>query len=128
MRNIHVVMATVGGFLIALSVAELAAQPSDNAKAAPAAPNAASDRGLSPGNPNAAVARQPQIEERPFLCFGDAACEREMARQKRAVDPMPLRPGAQRRDADEGPLLNGIPGQTEIPGVNLTPTPTVPSN
>ncbi len=119
MRKIHIVMA---GLLIGLSVAELAAQPADNAKGSPPSVNTGGN------NPDPTVARQPQREERPFLCFGDAACEREMARQKRPVDPMPLRPGAQRRDSDEGPLLNGIPGQTEIPGVNLTPAPTVPAN
>ena len=130
MRKVHIVIATVSGLLIGFSVAESAAQPADNAKAAPAGANAGNDVGISSDNPDATVARQPPQEERPFLCFGDAACEREMARQKRAVDPMPLRPGAQRRDSgsDEGPLLQGIPGQTEIPGLNLTPAPTVPAN
>ena len=127
MRKVQIVIAAVGGLLVGLSGSsqELAAQPADNAKAE-ATPNGGSNGGASSDKSGATGARQPQ-QERPFLCFGDAACEREMARQKRAVDPMPLRPGSQ-KDADEGPLIHGIPGQTEVPGFTDTPTPVVPGN
>ena len=123
MSNIHLALAAVSGLLFGLGVSDLAAQPADNAKAAAATPNGGSSSSDKSG---ATGTGQPE-QERPFLCFGDAACEREMARQKRAVDPMPLRPGSQ-KDADEGPLIHGIPGQTEVPGFTDTPTPVVPGN
>jgi hypothetical protein len=118
MRKLLIFMAT--GLLIGYGVADLAAQPIDNAKAPPAA-NAGNNG--SRDNPNPPVARQPQRQQRPFYCFGDAACECEMARQGRPVaDP------GKKRDENEGPFIQGIPGQTEVPGFSDTPVPVVPGN
>src|SRR5262245_49792900 len=107
MRNIRIALVTTGVVLISL--------PSARSYAAPAAssppPSTTSGANTSSGTNPAPVARQPQ-QQRPFLCFGDKACEAEMARQKRPVDPMPLRPGSQKGDPNEGPYIYGIPGQT----------------
>lgn len=141
MRKIRIVVATVTGLLIGLSgnSQELAAHAAEKANTAAAVANSPTSQGASStntgsdgsigiDNPDATVTRQPQREERPFLCFGDAACEREMARQKRAVDPMPLRPGSQPCDAggDEGPVLQDVPGQLFVPGQNGAPIPGGP--
>jgi hypothetical protein len=117
MRKSLIIMATVSGLLIGYGVADLAAQPIDNAKAPPA-PNAG-NKG-SPDNLDAPAARRPQ-QQQPFYCFGDAACEREMARQGR-----PVADQAKRRDENEGPFIQGIPGQTDVPGFSDTPVPVVP--
>ncbi len=121
MRKLSNRHGTISGLLIGYGVADLAAQPIDNAKAPPTS-NAGSN-GSRDNNPNLPVARQPQRQQRPFYCFGDAACEREMARQGRPVaDP------GKKRDENEGPLIQGIPGQTEVPGFSDTPVPVVPGN
>ena len=120
MRKSLIMMATVSLLLIGYGVADLTAQPIDNAKAPPA-PNAGTSGGQD--NSKGPVARQPQRQQRPFYCFGDAACEREMARQGRPVaDP------SKKRDESEGPFIQGIPGQTEVPGFSDTPVPVVPGN
>jgi hypothetical protein len=117
MRNRRIVLVTASALLISLGGTGYAA-PAPNSP-----PPTTSGGNTSSGA--APVARQPQ-QERPFLCFGDKACEAEMARQKRPVDPMPLRPGSQQRDSNDGPFINGIPGQTDVPGFSDTPTPVVP--
>lgn len=66
------------------------------------------------------VVRRPQ-QLQPFYCFGDAACEREMARQGR-----PVADQGKQRDRNEGPFIDGIPGQTDVPGFSDTPVPVVP--
>jgi hypothetical protein len=119
MRKNLSIMAIVG-VLIGNGVAEVAAQPLDNAKAPPA-PNAGNT--VNPDNSNAPVARRPEREQQPFYCFGDAACEREMARQGR-----PVADRGKQRNKNEGPFIQGIPGQTEVPGFSDTPVPVVPAN
>ena len=119
MRSTVFVLAAVGGLLIGAGIP--AAQPIDAAKSAPKTPNDANNGGSD--NSNAPVARRPPREQQPFYCFGDAACEREMARQGRPVaDP------GKKRDENEGPFIQGIPGQTEVPGFSDTPVPVVPAN
>lgn len=34
--------------------------------------------------------------------------------------------GKGRRNQDEGPFIQGIPGQTDVPGFSDTPVPVVP--
>lgn len=75
--------------------AELAAQAAAKAKLAPASTNAK-------GSP---VSKAPA--QQPFLCLGDRLCEQEMARQGRPVIP------AKRRDDEEGPFIQGVPGPRE---------------
>jgi len=89
--------------------AELAVQAAAKAKLAPAA------AGTKGGNVSKGPAQQ------PFYCFGDAACEREMARIGR-----PVADRGKQRDRNEGPFIEGIPGQTDVPGFSDTPIPTVP--
>lgn len=89
--------------------AELAAQAAARAKLTPAA------AGTKGGNVSKGPAQQ------PFYCFGDAACEREMARQGR-----PVADRGKQRVRNEGPFIEGIPGQTDVPGFTDTPIPTVP--
>jgi hypothetical protein len=86
-----------------------AAQAAAKAKPGPAA-TATKGRNIGKG-------RAPQ----PFYCFGDAACEREMARQGRPVADQK----SKQRD-DDGPYIEGIPGQTDVPGFGDTPIPVVP--
>lgn len=77
-------------------------------------------------NPGAAAAKGRNISkgpvQQPFYCFGDAACEREMARLGR-----PVADSGKRRDDKEGPYIEGIPGQTDVPGFSDTPVPVVPA-
>ncbi len=121
MRNTVFVMIAFSGLLIGFGAGESAAQPIDNGKSAP--PNSSAGNNGSRDNSKAPVSRQPQRAPQPFYCFGDAACEREMARQGRPVaDPR------QQRDKNDGPFIQGIPGQTEVPGFSDTPVPVVPGN
>jgi hypothetical protein len=121
MRNTVFVMIAFSPLLIGLGAGESAAQPIGNEKSAP--PNSNAGNSGNPDNSKAPVARQPQRAQQPFYCFGDAACEREMARQGRPVAD-PRRP----QDKNEGPFIQGIPGQTEVPGFSDTPVPVVPGN
>ena len=119
MRKLHIVLATVGGALIGLSAYSYAptVHAAEKAKTAPADPN-----GNNPVDSDVPVARrQPKQVQTPFYCFGDAACEREMARQGR-----PVADSAKRRDENEGPYIQGIPGQTDVPGFSDAPVPVVP--
>jgi hypothetical protein len=119
MRKLHIVLATVGGALIGLSGYSHgpAVQAAEKAKTGPA-----DATGNNPVDSNAPVARRQKQVQTPFYCFGDAACEREMARQGRPVAD----PGNKRRDEAEGPYIQGIPGQTDVPGFSDTPVPVVP--
>jgi hypothetical protein len=112
MRSIGIVLATAIPVLIVLSSASYAA---------PAAtpPTPSNQNPSNDSNNPAPVARQPQ-QQRPFYCFGDAACEREMARQGR-----PVADAKKRTDEKEGPYIQGIPGQIVAPGSDGPPTPVI---
>ena len=118
MRKVHIVLATVGGVLIGVSgyFQGPTLQAAEKAKTAPADAN-----GNNPVDANTPVSRRAKQVQAPFYCFGDAACEREMARQGRPVADSKKRP-----DENEGPYIPGIPGQTEVPGFSDTPTPVIP--
>lgn len=118
MRRIHIVLAIVSGVLTGLGGHSLgsALHAAEKAKTAP--PDAS---GNNPVDTDAPVSRRPKQVQTPFYCFGDAACEREMARQGR-----PVADSKKRRDENEGPYIQGIPGQTEVPGFSDTPVPVVP--
>jgi hypothetical protein len=118
MRKLHIVLATVGGALVGLSGYSYgpAVQAAEKAKTAPADAG-----GNNPVDSSAPAARRQKQAQTPFYCFGDAACEREMARQGR-----PVADSAKRRDESEGPYIQGIPGQTDVPGFSDTPVPVVP--
>jgi hypothetical protein len=118
MRKLHIVLVAASGVLTGLSAYSQgpAVQAAEKAKTAPADAN-----GNNPVDTDAPVARRQKQVQTPFYCFGDAACEREMARQGRPVaDP------GKRRDPNEGPFIDGIPGQTDVPGFSNQPTPVVP--
>ena len=118
MRNIHIQFAAA--VLIGLAGVSHAA-PASNSPPPSSGSSAKAGNGVGTSSETGQPAvRQPQ-QQQPFYCFGDAACEREMARQGRPVaDP------AKRRDESEGPYINGIPGQTDGPGFGNTPVPVVP--
>ena len=118
MRKLHIVLATVGGVLIGLSAYSYgpALHAAEKAKSAPAEAN-----GNNPVDTNAPVARRQKQAQTPFYCFGDAACEREMARQGR-----PVADQKSKQRNDEGPFIDGIPDQTDVPGFSDTPVPVVP--
>jgi hypothetical protein len=119
MRKLHIVLAIVGGALIGLSgyYQGPAVQAAEKAKTAPVDAN-----GNNPVGTGTPVARRQKQVQTPFYCFGDAACEREMARQGRPVADS----GKKSRDENEGPYIQGIPGQTDVPGFSDTPVPVVP--
>lgn len=119
MRKLHiVVLATVAGALIGLCGYSYgpSVQAAEKAKTAPADAN-----GNNPVDTNTPVARRQKQAQTPFYCFGDAACEREMARQGR-----PVADQKSKQRNDEGPYIDGIPGQTDVPGFSDTPVPVVP--
>jgi hypothetical protein len=119
MRKVHIVLTTVGGVLIGLSgySYEPAVQAAEKAKTAPTDAN-----GNNPVDNDTPLARrQKQVQQTPFYCFGDAACEREMARQGR-----PVADQKSKQRNDEGPYIDGIPGQTDGPGFGNTAVPVVP--
>src|SRR6187402_1592960 len=102
MRNTQILFAAAGAVLIGFA---------GFSHAAPAAssppPPASTDKA---GNNTGSQAKSPvgQQQQRPFYCFGDAACEREMARLGRPVADQK----SKQRDETEGPYINGVPGQT----------------
>jgi hypothetical protein len=119
MRSTHILLAAASTVLIGLA---------GISHAAPAANSPPSSSTTKTGNsdvPNSAAAPpaslRPQQQQRPFYCFGDAACEREMDRLGR-----PIADRAQKRDESEGPYINGVPGQGYGPGFGNTPVPVVP--
>jgi hypothetical protein len=116
MRNTQILLAAASAVVIGLT------GPSHAAPAANSPPPSASTQktGNDTGSQTKSPVRQPQ--QRPFYCFGDAACEREMARQGRPVADQK----SKQRDESEGPYINGIPGQTDGPGFGDTPIPVVP--
>lgn len=117
MRNTPILFATASLVLIGLSSISHAANSPPPSSPSTAKTGNGADKSSETSPP---VIRQPQ-QLQPFYCFGDGACEREMARQGRAVAD-PRKP----RDEDEGPFTQGIPGQTDVPGFGNAPVPVVP--
>jgi hypothetical protein len=115
MRNMHIQLAAA--VLIALAGVSQAA-PATNAPPPSSASSTNTDANSKTAPP---AVRRPQ-QQQPFYCFGDAACEREMDRQGRPVADR----GKGRRNQNEGPFIDGIPGQTDVPGFSDTPVPVVP--
>ena len=114
MRKTQTLFAAAGAALIGFA---------SFSQAAPAAnsppPSASADKA---GNTAGPQAKSPAgQQQRPFYCFGDAACEREMDRLGR-----PVADRAKKQNDSEGPYINGIPGQTDGPGFGNAPIPVVP--
>ena len=118
MRNMHIQFAAA--ILIGLAGISHAA-PAANSP--PASSPTKTGDGVDTSSETAPppAVRRPQ-QRQPFYCFGDAACEREMARQGRPVADQ----GKRQRDPNEGPFIDGIPGHTDVPGFSDTPVPVVP--
>ena len=117
MRNTPIPIAAVSAILIGLAGMSHAA-PAPNP---PPASSTAKTGNDDTSSQTASPVRRPQQQQRPFYCFGDAACEREMDRLGR-----PVADRAQKRDESEGPYINGVPGQSYGPGYGNTPVPVVP--
>jgi hypothetical protein len=118
MRNMHILFAAA--VLIGLAGVSHAA-PAANSPP-PSSTSSTKGNGADTSSETARPGvRRPQ-QQQPFYCFGDAACEREMARQGRPVADQ----GKRQRDPNEGPFIDGIPGQTDVPGFSDTPVPVVP--
>jgi hypothetical protein len=121
MRNAHIVLAAVSVLMIGFAGTSHAAAPNSPPASSDTTTNAGNGDTTSGSAPPAI--RRPQQQQRPFYCFGDAACEREMARLGRPVaDPG----GNKRQDQNDGPYINGIPGQGYGPGFGNTLVPVVP--
>jgi predicted lipid-binding transport protein (Tim44 family) len=119
MRDTHILLAAASAVLIGLAGFSHAAPAANSAPQSSASTAKTGNRDDRSSETPPPVIRPPQ-QLQPFYCFGDAACEREMARQGRPVaDP-------KQRDSNEGPYINGIPGQTDVPGFGSTPVPVVP--